>query len=87
MDVETMQLKVAIEGLVKNPEREFEFTFQSGLPDVQREIGRIRYVPQGGRGFFQTTFYDEEGVLVGSRLFDEEDDVLHFICKNKCEKV
>ncbi|MCK6256564.1 hypothetical protein M1K46_06735 [Fictibacillus sp. WQ 8-8] len=78
-----MEVKEQIMALMGNPEREFEFKQKTDLPGVKDDLVRIRYVPQGDSGFFQSTFYDEETEIVGSRVFDELEDVILFVEKNK----
>ncbi|MDN4523831.1 hypothetical protein [Fictibacillus fluitans] len=78
-----MEINEHIRSLMENPEKEFEFLQETNLPGAKNDLVRIRYVPQGDNGFFQATFFDEEREIVGSRVFDEVEDVAIFIEKNK----
>ncbi|WNB90807.1 hypothetical protein [Bacillus sp. NEB1478] len=69
-----------IEKLMQNPEQELEFWIEE---DKQRELVRIRYVPQGDSGYFQVTYLDEEESILGSQVLDEVEDALRFLRKNK----
>ncbi|MGG1573432.1 hypothetical protein [Fictibacillus sp. NRS-1165] len=78
-----MEVKEQVMALIGNPEREFEFMQKTDLPGVKDDLVRIRFVPQGENGFFQATFYDEEKEIVGSRVFDELEDAILFVERNK----
>ncbi|KZE69345.1 hypothetical protein AWM68_03510 [Fictibacillus phosphorivorans] len=67
-----------IEKLMNNPEQELEFWREE---DQQRELVRMRYVPQGESGYFQVTYLDEEEGIVGSQVLDEVEDALRFLEK------
>ncbi len=69
-----------IEKLMNNPEQELEFWREE---DQQRELVRMRYVPQGESGYFQVTYLDEEEGIVGSQVLDEVEDALRFLEKNQ----
>jgi hypothetical protein len=69
-----------IENLMNNPEQELEFWREE---DEQRELVRVRYVPQGESGYFQVTFLDEEEGIIGSQVLDEVEDAIRFLEKNK----
>lgn len=68
-----------VEKLITNPEQELEFWREE---DQQRELVRMRYVPQGESGYFQVTFLDEEEGIIGSQVLDEVEDALRFLEKN-----
>ena len=68
-----------IEKLMQNPEQELEFWIEE---DKQRELVRIRYVPQGDSGYFQVTYLDENESIVGSQVLDEVEDACRFLEKN-----
>jgi hypothetical protein len=67
-----------IEKLIQNPEQELEFWREE---DHQRELVRIRYVPQGDEGYFQVTYLDEDESIVGSQVLDEVEDACRFLEK------
>ncbi|MFG6494539.1 hypothetical protein P8610_04220 [Fictibacillus sp. UD] len=69
-----------IEKLMNNPEQELEFWREE---DQQREMVRMRYVPQGESGYFQVTYLDEEEGIIGSQVLDEVEDALRFLEKNQ----
>ncbi|MDR7071804.1 hypothetical protein [Fictibacillus barbaricus] len=69
-----------IEKLMQNPEQELEFWIEE---DKQRELVRMRYVPQGDGGYFQVTYFDEEESVLGSQVLDEVEDAMRFLKKNK----
>lgn len=69
-----------VEKLITNPEQELEFWREE---DQQRELVRMRYVPQGESGYFQVTFLDEEEGIIGSQVLDEVEDALRFLEKNR----
>jgi hypothetical protein len=68
-----------IEKLMQNPEQELEFWREE---DNQRELVRIRYVPQGDEGYFQVTYFDEEESVLGSQVLDGVEDACRFLEKN-----
>ncbi|GGB60258.1 hypothetical protein [Fictibacillus barbaricus] len=69
-----------VEKLITNPEQELEFWREE---DQQRELVRMRYVPQGESGYFQVTYLDEEEGIIGSQVLDEVEDALRFLEKNR----
>jgi hypothetical protein len=69
-----------VEKLMNNPEQELEFWREE---DQQRELVRMRYVPQGESGYFQVTYLDEEEGIIGSQVLDEVEDALRFLEKNQ----
>lgn len=69
-----------IEKLMNNPEQELEFWREE---DQQRELVRMRYVPQGEGGYFQVTYLDEEEGIIGSQVLDEVEDAQRFLDKNQ----
>jgi hypothetical protein len=72
--------KNQIEKLMSNPEQELEFWREE---DQQRELVRMRYVPQGEGGYFQVTYLDEEEGIIGSQVLDEVEDAQRFLEKNQ----
>lgn len=72
--------KNQIEKLMSNPEQELEFWREE---DQQRELVRMRYVPQGEGGYFQVTYLDEEEGIIGSQVLDEVEDAQRFLKKNQ----
>ncbi|MDM5316998.1 hypothetical protein QUF49_13405 [Fictibacillus sp. b24] len=72
-----------IDKLMNNPEQELEFWREE---DQQREMVRMRYVPQGESGYFQVTYLDEEEGIIGSQVLDEVEDALRFLEKNQSVK-
>lgn len=82
-----MEVKSHMLALIENPEREFEFLQKNDFPGEKDDLVRIKYVPQGDNGFFQATFYDESWEIVGSRVFDELEDVICYIEKNQLKQL
>jgi hypothetical protein len=72
--------KNQIKKLMSNPEQELEFWREE---DQQRELVRMRYVPQGEGGYFQVTYLDEEEGIIGSQVLDEVEDAQRFLEKNQ----
>ncbi|MCM3732547.1 hypothetical protein M3196_12815 [Fictibacillus nanhaiensis] len=72
--------KNQIEKLMSDPEQELEFWREE---DQQRELVRMRYVPQGEGGYFQVTYLDEEEGIIGSQVLDEVEDAQRFLEKNQ----
>jgi hypothetical protein len=72
--------KNQIEKLMREPEQELEFWREE---DQQKELVRIRYVPQGEGGYFQVTYLDEEEGIIGSQVLDEVEDAERFLQKNQ----
>lgn len=72
--------KNQIEKLMREPEQELEFWREE---DQQKELVRIRYVPQGEGGYFQVTYLDEEEGIIGSQVLDEVEDAERFLKKNQ----
>jgi hypothetical protein len=72
--------KNQIEKLMSDPEQELEFWREE---DQQRELVRMRYVPQGESGYFQVTYLDEEEGIIGSQVLDEVEDAQRFLEKNQ----
>jgi hypothetical protein len=73
-------VKNQIDKLMKEPEQELEFWREE---DQQKELVRIRYVPQGEGGYFQVTYLDEEEGIIGSQVLDEVEDAQRFLEKNQ----
>jgi hypothetical protein len=73
-------INTQIEKLMSNPEQELEFWREE---DHQKELVRMRYVPQGEAGYFQVTYLDEEEGIIGSQVLDEVEDALRFLEKNQ----
>ncbi|MFE1244956.1 hypothetical protein ACFW35_12555 [Fictibacillus sp. NPDC058756] len=73
-------VKNQIEKLMREPEQELEFWREE---DQQKELVRIRYVPQGEGGYFQVTYLDEEEGIIGSQVLDEVEDAERFLQKNQ----
>jgi hypothetical protein len=73
-------VKNQIEKLMKEPEQELEFWREE---DQQKELVRMRYVPQGEGGYFQVTYLDEEEGIIGSQVLDEVEDAQRFLEKNQ----
>ncbi|ANX11849.1 hypothetical protein ABE41_007495 [Fictibacillus arsenicus] len=73
-------VKNQIEQLMREPEQELEFWREE---DQQRELVRMRYVPQGEGGYFQVTYLDEEEGIIGSQVLDEVEDAERFLQKNQ----
>ncbi|OOE12349.1 hypothetical protein [Fictibacillus arsenicus] len=69
-----------IEKLMREPEQELEFWREE---DQQKELVRMRYVPQGEGGYFQVTYLDEEEGIIGSQVLDEVEDAERFLEKNQ----
>jgi hypothetical protein len=69
-----------IEKLMREPEQELEFWREE---DQQKELVRMRYVPQGEGGYFQVTYLDEEEGIIGSQVLDEVEDAERFLQKNQ----
>ncbi|MCM3719257.1 hypothetical protein [Fictibacillus phosphorivorans] len=76
-------VKNQIEKLMREPEQELEFWRQE---DQQKELVRMRYVPQGEGGYFQVTYLDEEEGIIGSQVLDEVEDAERFLEKNQPAK-
>jgi hypothetical protein len=72
--------KNQIEKLMREPEQELEFWREE---DQQKELVRMRYVPQGEGGYFQVTYLDEEEGIIGSQVLDEVEDAEKFLLKNQ----
>jgi hypothetical protein len=72
--------KNQLEKLMSDPEQELEFWREE---DQQRELVRMRYVPQGEGGYFQVTYLDEEEGIIGSQVLDEVEDAQRFLEKNQ----
>lgn len=72
--------KNQIEKLMREPEQELEFWREE---DQQKELVRMRYVPQGEGGYFQVTYLDEEEGIIGSQVLDEVEDAERFLQKNQ----
>ncbi|RZT23406.1 MULTISPECIES: hypothetical protein [Fictibacillus] len=73
-------VKNQIEQLMREPEQELEFWREE---DQQKELVRMRYVPQGEGGYFQVTYLDEEEGIIGSQVLDEVEDAERFLQKNQ----